>query len=220
MNEPTTTSPTEVPARVDVAFPLAGERVPIEHGYGLFGAMCRVLGDLHGAPWLSVHPIRGVSTGDGMLGLRAHNLALRLRVDPAELLRVLPLAGSTLNIEGHPVMVGTSRVFALEPAGELAARMVIIKNGVEREEFEGCLQRKLEAMGGSAEVEIPTRPTLSAGPHEDGRRVLRIRGQYIVGYPVILRGLSAEHSLRVQALGIGGRQRFGCGVFSQVWSRG
>nr|MBK7064764.1 hypothetical protein [Deltaproteobacteria bacterium] len=72
----------------------------------------------------------------------------------------------------------------------------------------------------SAEVEIPTRPTLSAGPHEDERRVLRIRGQYIVGYPVILRGLSAEHSLRVQALGIGGRQRFGCGVFSQVWSRG
>ena len=218
MNETTATELIESPSRVDVAFPLGGERVPDEHGYGLFGAMCRVLSELHGAPWLSVHPIRGAPLGDGMLGLAQPNRALRLRVHPAQLSRVLSLAGATLSVEGYRVTVGAAEVFALRPAATLAARMVVIRDDVERAEFEQCLHERLAAMGVRATAEIPGESTLGAGPHADGRRVLRIRGQVIVGYPVILRGLSDEHSLRVQTLGIGGRQRFGCGVFAEAGS--
>ena len=216
MNEPTATALIESFSRVDVAFPLGGERVPDEHGYGLFGAMCGVLSEMHGAPWLSVHPIRGAPLGGGMLRLAQPNRALRLRVHPAQLARVQSLTGATLSVEGHRVSVGAAEVFTLRPLSVLAARMVVVRDDVERAEFEQCLHERLAAMGVRATVEIPWGPT--TGAHPDGQRVLHIRGQIIVGYPVILRGLSDEHSIRVQSLGIGGRQRFGCGVFAEAWS--
>nr|MBK7069219.1 type I-MYXAN CRISPR-associated protein Cas6/Cmx6 [Deltaproteobacteria bacterium] len=210
----------QAPARVDVAFSLTGERVPAEHGYALFAAMCRIIDDLHGASWLSVHPIPGEPNSDGTLTLRPDELALRLRVDPAYIDRVLPMAGATLSIEGYVVTVGTSRVLPLEPVAELGAWMVALKDRAYRQEFEAYLRRRLDVVGVRAAVEIPAPMGAAAGEHTDGRRVLHIRQQTIVGYPVILRGLSAEDSLRVQGLGIGGRQRFGCGVFAPMRSTG
>jgi len=220
MKEPTATRLIQPPARVDVAFSLTGERVPEEHGYALFAAMCRIIDDLHGASWLSVHPIPGEPGGDGTLTLRPDELALRLRVDPAYIDRVLPMAGATLSIEGHVVTVGASRVLPLEPVADLGAWMVALKDGADRQEFEAYLRRRLDVVGVRAAVEIPAPMGAAAGEHPDGRRVLHIRQQTIVGYPVILRGLSAEDSLRVQGLGIGGRQRFGCGVFAPMRSTG
>jgi CRISPR-associated protein Cas6 len=191
-----------VTPRIDVAFPLAGEAVPVDHGYSLFGAMSRVLGnELHGAEWLSVLPIRGIFRGDGKLGLAQHNLALRLRIDPVAITRVLPLAGKELDLDGHRVLVGTSRVFALEPRASLHARVVTIKKFMEEAGFREAVARQLGELGVSASVEV------------ERRRVLNVAGDKVVGFGVTLRGLSDEHSLRVQYGGIGGRQRFGCGVF-------
>lgn len=203
----TKTATREVGARVDVAFPLAGERVPQDHGYALFGALCRVLGDLHGADWLAVHPIAGTALDGGMLGLRSHNLSLRLRMDPAQIPRVLPLAGKALFVDGHEVLVGTSRLFALEPAASLVSRMVVIKGFLEEEPFLGAVRRQLDALG------VRTTPTL------ERRRSLTIAGDRVVGFGLRLDELSDEDSLKVQCAGVGGRQRFGCGVFSPATRR-
>src|ERR1019366_8470757 len=43
----------------DLAFPLVGERVARDHGYALYGALCRVAPGLHAAAWLGVHPLGG-----------------------------------------------------------------------------------------------------------------------------------------------------------------
>jgi CRISPR-associated protein Cas6 len=193
--------------RVDVAFPLAGDSVPLDHGYALFGALCRVLGDLHGADWLAVHPVRGTAAG-GTLRLKQHNLALRLRVAPAEITRILPLAGKSLDIDGSRVLVGTSRVFALEPRPALYARLVVIKGFMEPDTFLDAVRRQMSEREIKGEASISTRPS-----GEPWRRVLAVAGDTVVGFPVELRGLDDESSLRAQRLGIGGRQRFGCGVF-------
>lgn len=184
-----------------LVFPLAGSVIPRDHGYALFGALSRVVGELHGAKWLAVHPVDGVVRPDGLLALGPRRGALRLRVEPAELPRVLALAGKTLDIDGYRVSVGTSRVFALAPAPTLTARMVVIKGFVEPEPFAEAVKRQLEALGVSAEVEIGR------------RRILTIAAEKVVGLGTTLHGLSEEGSLRVQRAGIGGRQRFGCGVF-------
>lgn len=200
MNEPPADPWIETPARVDLAFPLTGDRVPAEHGYALFAALCRTLGDLHGAAWLAVHPIEASPDGGG---------ALQLRVDPAQAARVLPLAGATLRLDDARVAVGEAWVLPIEPAPTLVARMVVLRNGVEaRADFEAALAQRLAALGVRAAAEVPTAAV------DDGRRVLRIRQQAIAGYPVVLRGLSEHDSRRVQSLGVGGRQRFGCGVFA------
>ncbi len=191
-----------VTPRIDVAFPLAGETVPVDHGYALFGAMSRVLGnELHDAQWLSVLPIRGVYRGDKTVSLAKHNLALRLRIEPAMIPKVLPLAGKELELDGHRVLVGVSRVFALEPFEALHARLVVIKKFMEEQGFREAVARQLAELGVSASIEV------------ERRRVLNIAGDKVVGFGVTLRGLSDEHSLRMQYAGVGGRQRFGCGVF-------
>jgi len=45
------------------------------------------------------------------------------------------------------------------------------------------------------------------------RRTLRIRDKEIVGFALRVEGLTAEESILLQEKGIGGRRRFGCGIF-------
>jgi CRISPR-associated endonuclease/helicase Cas3 len=49
---------------------------------------------------------------------------------------------------------------------------------------------------------------------------LRIRDREIVGFALHVDGLGATDSLRLQATGIGGRRRFGCGVFAPTKTQG
>ncbi len=197
----TTTPPTD---RVDLEFTLVGTVVPRDHGYALFGAIARILGDLHGASWLAIHPLSGVSRSDGLLALQRRNGGLQLRVEPAYIPRVLALAGKTLEIDGHRVSVGVSRIYALRPAASLSARIVVIKGFQEPEPFVEAVQRQLEALAVKAEIELGR------------RRVVTIAGDKVVGFGVTLHGLSDEHSLTVQRAGVGGRQRMGCGIFGPV----
>lgn len=187
--------------RVDVAFPLSGGPIPIDHGYALFGALCRVLGDLHGADWLAVHPVRGLPTPEGGLALPNRNHALRLRVDPASIPGVLPLAGKSIEVLGAHLRVGVPSVSALQPSERLYSRCVVIKKFVDEEPFLDAVKRQL------TEIEV------SATPRLHRRRVLRIAKYTVVGFGVELSGLSDKDSLIVQRVGVGGRQRFGCGVF-------
>lgn len=206
-----------VVTKVDVAFPLAGERVPLDHGYALFGALSRVLGnELHGAEWLAVHPIQGLPDGEKSLLLKRGRSALTLRLDAAQIPRVLPLAGKVLEVDGAQLVVGVPQVHALEPAETLVARLVVIKESYPRGEapparawedparFEAAVRRQLDELAVSATIE-PVR--------QDARRVLRVKDQTIVGFSMALHDLSGEHSIVVQQHGLGGRQRMGCGVF-------
>jgi CRISPR-associated protein Cas6 len=43
--------------------------------------------------------------------------------------------------------------------------------------------------------------------------VLRIRDRTIVGFSVLVQGLTAEESVQLQEEGIGGRGKMGCGFF-------
>jgi hypothetical protein len=45
------------------------------------------------------------------------------------------------------------------------------------------------------------------------RRVVKVHGKLVVGFPVVLSGLDPAASLLVQSRGIGGRRHMGAGVF-------
>lgn len=193
-----------IPPRVDLSFPLAGRTVPRDHGHALFGALCRVLGDLHGAQWLAVHPLRGEPVDGDLLALPARGAALRLRVEAAEIPRVLGLGGQRLGIQGHEVTLGAPTVEALSPAGALVARLVTIKGFEDADGLREAAARQLAELEVAARVEVGR------------RRVLRVSGRTVVGFGMTLRDLSDEGSLRVQFAGLGGKQRMGCGVFGPV----
>lgn len=191
---------------VDLAFPLLGDQpIAADHGYHLYAALSRLLPALHQSNGVAVHPIRGIQIGDRRMSLNDRS-RLILRLEAARLAELLDLAGKQLDIGGSKVRVGVPQVWSLRPAAAVRARLVTTKNAEDQPRFERELTRQLAELGISDAVRTEI----------ESRRTLRIKNKEIVGYRVLLEGLSAEESLTIQENGLGGRRHMGCGVFVAV----
>jgi CRISPR-associated protein Cas6 len=204
--------------KVDLAFSLVcTHALPVDHGYLLYSAVSRMLPEAHQADGFGIHPIRGQQLGGRTLQLTAHS-RLVIRTDTEQISRFLPLAGKQLRLLDRTLRIGVPQVRPLVPAVALRSRLVTIKlsdtmvqaNDAAAEFFRAAASRKLAEMGISKEV------MLSLGK----RRTLRIKDKEIVGYEVLLEGLTAEESILVQEQGLGGRRHMGCGVFVPFVARG
>lgn len=197
----------------DLEFPVQGQTIPRDHGYALYGALSRAIPELHGADWIGIHGIGARLLGSDTLTLHPKG-SLRIRVPIDRIGGVLPLAGRTVEIAGRSVVIGVPSVWPLQPAAVLDARLAVIKltGGVKREgqgfvpadyeaRFQAEASRQLERLGVEGELHIRGRSSITVG----GRRV--------IGCAVQVVGLSAEHSVRLQVHGIGGKRTMGCGVF-------
>lgn len=207
---------------VDVSFGLRGTTIPTDHGYLLYGAVTKVLPELHGAaPQYALHPVRGRQLPDRLLALERHSEVV-FRLDHALIPWVLPLAGKSLRVGRYTIAIGTPSVTPLCPAPVLSSRIVVIKGFTEAEGFRAAAQRQLSAAAIVGEVSLPQprssvrfegRSQSDAGPV---RRTLRVRDKEIVGFAIQVAGLSDADSIRLQEIGLGGRQHFGCGVLVPV----
>lgn len=229
---------------IDLSFRIAGTQIPADHGYPLYGAICLQIPALHApagdegasgahdgpaapasAPlWraVAVHPIPGTLAGSRRLALTPRS-RLTLRLDSERIPAVLALAGRTLAVGGDQVRVGVPTIYPLRPAARLYSRLVVIKGFMDPEPFLDAVRRQLAVLGVRGEAGLPKRGRVRAaeGTAGDGstrspfvRRTIRIRDREIVGYAVAVDGLDAGESIRLQEAGVGGRRRFGCGVFA------
>lgn len=186
--------------KVDLWFPITGTTLPSDHGYGLYGALCRSVPTLHGADWWALHTVRGRRTFPGFIALsRAPRLGMRLPAEHIPL--VLPLAGRLLEVGGSRIGLGAPTVESLRPHQALSARMVTIKPFIEAEPFRAAMEKQLAEIGVSGAITIGS------------RKVLAIGGGSVVGFSVRIAELEQASSLHLQEKGIGGRRRMGCGVF-------
>jgi CRISPR-associated protein Cas6 len=180
---------------------LVGQSLPSDHGYGLYGAICRVLPKMHESDWWGLHTVRGARSGEGLIVLPKQSW-LGIRIVADQIVSVLPLAGRQLEVDGHHIGLGSPTIQALAPSPALSARMVTIKDSTELEPFETSVRRQL------AELSI-TNETVEVG----SRKIVTIDGYKIVGFSLRVTGLSPGHSIKLQEEGIGGRRRMGCGIF-------
>ncbi|HVX14814.1 MAG TPA: type I-MYXAN CRISPR-associated protein Cas6/Cmx6 [Pirellulales bacterium] len=197
---------------IELRFPVLGESLPVDHGYLLYSALCKELPLLHGGgTGLAIGPISGQWTGDGKVAISSWS-RLRLRLQAEQISAVLKLAGRALDVAGNRVRLGVPTVQALLPAPTLVAKTVTIKGYTQAEAFLDGAQRLLSEKGIDAQLAVPR---ILVGPHagEPRRRIVRIKDKRIVGFAVHARGLSDEDSLKLQALGLGGRRKMGCGFF-------
>lgn len=199
---------------VDLAFPITAGRVPIDHGYVLYAALAAVLPEVHDAKWLGVHPLAGRKLTEDTLVLTPTS-AVTLRLPAQNISRVLALAGRTLQIASQRFELGTPTVRPLRPTPSLFAWQVAVRltsaprlsDGLEldlaafRDAFEAECGRQLAAMG------------IQQVPRVLGKRVVRIKGQQIIAFSAEIDDLTADQSLALQAGGLGGKRRMGCGVF-------
>lgn len=221
---------------LELLFPVLGSDIPTDHGYALYGAISRLIPKAHTPELpLRIGPIRGAYIGDGKLRLEPNSSHLRVRMRSDDLPVLLPLAGKSVDLDGHKVRLGVPQVCTLVPAATLYSRTVVIKasspktdstakESRDREkarryqdpaEFLAAIRRELARRGIGAEADLPLHET---GPRtgQAVRHVLRIRGKTIVGFSVIIQGLTAEESLILQEQGLGGRAKMGCGFFVPV----
>lgn len=201
---------------IDLAFSLIGTApIPADHGYQLYAAISRVLPSVHQSNGIGIHPIRGRQVGDRQMQICDWS-KLTIRIAAERISELLPLAGKQLNIAGRSVCVGIPQVYALAPAAALRSRLVTIKPGGKEDPrppdestFLAAARRQLESLGISGEGQL-TIPTRDQRPI---RRTLRIKEKEVVGYEVIVSGLTGEKSIFLQQHGIGGRRHMGCGIF-------
>jgi CRISPR-associated protein Cas6 len=197
---------------VDLLFPARGETMATDHAYSLYAALSSVVPDFHrpdgGLRFLS---LGGIPEMPGRLRLTDRS-RLRVRLPEDQIRLVLPLAGKRLDIAGEPIRLGVPAVTTLVPAPTLTSRLVTFKHADSPERFLETARMKLTEIGIEGE---PAIPLIMNGPRagEPRRRVVRVKGKAILGYALVVSGLSAEHSLRLQEFGLGGRTRIGCGFF-------
>lgn len=172
---------------VDLVYPVvSGPFLDSIRGYRLFAALCR-----DGWP---IHAEDGIR----VLGMR-RQLLIRC---PADRAPGLPGSGRVFGVaSGREVVLGPPRARPITPAALLKARAVAIKGAMDSDAMGKAVRARLDRFGIVGGIEI------------GDRRILRINAAAIVGYEVAVTGLSPLASVRLQAVGVGGRGRFGCGVF-------
>ncbi len=210
---------------VDLAFPVLGESVALDHGYALYGAVCATLPELHGTDWLGIHPLDGEPVGDGSLHLRKGS-RLKLRIPAPRIPEVLPLAGKRLLVGGRPLQLRAPVVTPLLPAASLDARCVHVRLTTPPRADNAELGRPTldtAKMAEAAQLELERQLAelgVSGRIALHGKRTISVAGQRLVGFSVRVSGLDGDGSLLLQARGLGGKRAMGCGIFRPTKRRG
>ncbi|WP_406697940.1 type I-MYXAN CRISPR-associated protein Cas6/Cmx6 [Singulisphaera sp. Ch08] len=199
---------------IDLNFSIIGTTIPLDHGYSLFSALCRVVPQLHGDTRIGVHPIRGRQAAPGVLSL-IDSSRIRLRLPSEEIAPYIAVAGTELELDGHRLQVGIPRVECLTPAPSLGSRLVTFRGVIDPTLFEANIRRHLEKrkISGEPSLVAATRAPWTGQPM---RRVLKVKDKRVIGYSLRIHGLKSEDSISLQEEGLGGRRRMGCGVFQPV----
>lgn len=210
---------------VDVEFVVTGTRLPVDHGYALFGALCRVLPQLHERRSWAVLPVHGGHAADRLLHVGPRS-RITLRLPLENIPEVVPLAGRELDVDGHRLKIGAPTIKVLRPAPMLKAHIVLIANSLDpraaeseqRVSFRDAVEAQVLALaegGSKPTVEVGRRHVMRIGPlRPKVRGGVRVEDRdVVVGFGVTVSGLSDETSLVLEEKGVGGRRHMGAGVF-------
>ena len=185
---------------VDVAFALSGGTIPADHGWRLYRLLAERLAWLEGESAAGVHPIRAARAGSGTSELYVGGRGrLMLRLPRERAGAAYSLSGAQLDL-GEGVQVGAAHVRALFAHGTLYSHFVSTGSGDEAR-FQANVTEELQAAGIECKVVCGK------------ARRARGAGGDTQGFSLMLHGLSAEHSLRMQETGLGEGRKLGCGIF-------
>ncbi len=200
---------------LNLIFPVQGEQIPLDHAYALYGALSRIIPEIHeSGSAIRFAPIRGVKGAPRRLHLtKDSRLILRLPIE--QMRSAIPLAGKSLKLNDAHIRLGTPNVASLLPAPILTARMVTFKHADDWDKFLIAARKFLDVRGIRGQVSAPIQRN-SANPPRPLRRVVRIKNKTIYGYALQISDLTDQESLDLQENGLGGRTKMGCGFFGPV----
>ena len=183
----------------DRVFRAKFHEIPLDHGYAVFSALSREFPWIHDNLSLGVHPIAGHKVSPGRIRSCSES-RLVLRGREADLTRFDRLDGMAIGLERDEIRLEHESTVGLAPASSLRSSIVLHGKHKELGPFRESLARVVGELWPSGRLAVGQ------------RRVIRIKGRMIVGYAVVVTGLSDRDSILLQADGLGGRHRMGCGV--------
>ncbi len=191
----------------DFAMPVQARYLPRDWQYPLYAAFCTKLnarlpeGIGFRYSGSTIH-----LPNDRIEVMPGANLVFRCTSEFMPLL--LGLVNVRFDVAGEGLRLGMPSVFETQPSPKLFSRIVTFKDAKTAPEFKTVVDETLERMDVRATPILPC--------HPDGnpiKRIVRIRGVKIVGFRLVLEGLSDSDSLKILRHGLGGRRHMGCGVF-------
>jgi CRISPR-associated endonuclease/helicase Cas3 len=198
---------------VQADFPLvAGERLSSLHAYSVYSALKTLEPRLEENPTVLINSIAGARLYNKQIETHC-NSKLQMRVPISFAGCLYALAGKRLSVGQGSICLQAPTITPLQPKRNLYCRIVTIKprglKGTEltAQEFLMLAQRQLTTKG------IRGNLSLVSKQGEPIRRVIRIKGQFITGYAVEVKELNETDSLKLQQLGLGGRNKMGGGWF-------
>ncbi len=209
---------------LDLLFPVLGDSLPTDHSYLLFAAASHLAPVFHDKDaGVRFGALTGTYAGSGRLLLEKSS-RWRVRLPDDRIRDVLTLAGKSLRVGDHQIRLGAPSIAALIPAPSLIARIVTFKASQPRDRacsidepgrFLEVARKKLEILGVKGEPALPL-ITMGERAGQPRRRIVRVKGKKIVGFSLMVEGLTAEESIKLQEVGLGGRLRMGCGFFGPM----
>lgn len=184
---------------VDLAFPVQGRTIARDHRWLLAQALAERLPWLVDEPLAAVHPVNSVH-GNGASALLSARARLRLRLPRHRAGAAAALAGAELRIGDDTLRLGAPTLRELMPHTTLYAHFVDAETPDEAA-FLQEVHRQLERLQTTAHC-VCGRAGVVSGPAGP-----------LHGYSLMLHGLRAGASLRVQQAGLGAHRLLGCGMF-------
>ena len=203
--------PQPISQVVDVGFLVRCQRLPVDNAYALQQALLKALPWLVHEPQAAIHTLQGAASGNGWIRSEQHGAyvelpkraRLRLRLPLHRLNEVQALAGQTLDVAGHHVMVRHKPMTArpLNGLPTVFAHYVVSHSGDESD-FLDRVAAQLK------EKNIRAPRLLSGKQHE-----ISTPAQLIKTRSLMIDGLERADSLRLQEEGLGEWCMLGCGIF-------
>jgi CRISPR-associated protein Cas6 len=208
-------SPYVVPDDVvDLVYSINCRCLPLDHAYSFSVAMRAALPWMDEEPRAGIHLIHGAESGNGWIRPEDTDNALlhlsrrarmTLRVPKHRIEDARALTGQSLDIDGHALEVGPSRVKLFSTLPTQFARYVVVPDGISHEDeaaFMAAAEEQLRAL------EIKVRKMLCGRAH-----ALQHPEGDLYTRSLMLADLEVDEAVSLQQHGIGSHRKMGCGLF-------
>lgn len=198
---------------IDMNFSIQCKTLPLDHAWSLSVAIQKLL------PWIKDEPLAGIhqihvaesnngwmrpeDDEEGALLYPSRRTKLTLRIPENRIDEVQRLAGKSLDIDGHPLIVGKSRKKELSNASVIFARYVASDTNENENKFLARMHQDIVD-----KTDFRVKKMLCGKTHTintpDGKLLTR---------HLMIADLDSDPSIKIQQQGLGEYRELGCGLF-------
>ena len=193
---------------IELAFPIIGQSLPIDHGYQLYSALKYRLTKLKDWDDTSIKTISGKLDRNKRNEINlTERSKLLIRLPAEKVPFVYSFSGKYLTIGNHKIRLGIPEMNFLQPKSRLKANIVVIRRYEEPQTFLEAAQRQLNELNIQANIKLII--------NKNGfpkRKTIKVK-QTLIGFGIEASNLNETDSIILQEKGLGGKQKMGCGVF-------